>query len=284
MIWASNYTRLAVQTVNTLFWAGREFAPKCIIDGVNIQDWLQDHYLASVQELAKAIATAGDLLDSCVIGWDSLNEPNEGFVGMEDINKHAAEGAAILRIGPTPTAFQAMRLGMGEKLKVENWKFSSIGPKRDGDVVIDPKGRKAWLDPESEPEGKSRWGWQRDPGWQLGKCIWALHGVWDVQSKQVLRSHYFAHPTADIKEKTPRLSFSASFWKPHWREYSRRIRAIHKEAILFCLTPVFQVPPSFQEPEDVELLSKRACHSVHFYDGLTLVTKHWVSISHTLLQ
>ena len=84
-IWSTNYQRLISQTVFTLFYGGRDFAPKCIIDGVNIQDYLQNHYNHAMYLLAIKIQDAGDLLEECVIGWDSMNEPSEGLIGYQDV-------------------------------------------------------------------------------------------------------------------------------------------------------------------------------------------------------
>lgn len=286
MIWATNYSRLACQTLFTLWFAGRDYAPKCIIDGVNIQDYLERHYFDAMRQLGNAIAEAGDLLDECVIGWDSLNEPNAGYFSIPDLSQHGKE--SVLRVGPMPTAFQAMKMGMGEPVEVENWKFGPLGPKRDGSVVIDPKGVRAWLDPEEEREG-SRYGWKRGKEWQLGTCIWGLHGVWDVETDELLQPDYFdwyrgdnppSSSSSSLKSAAApppqrKVEFGADYWLPHWRRYAPVVRSFHPEAIHFIQSPVFQIPPKIEGPE----IQGRAAHSSHFYDGLTLVTKHWVSLS-----
>lgn len=51
----------------TLFWAGRDFAPSAIIDGVNIQNYLQSHFIAACKYLAKRIHDAGDLEGDALI-------------------------------------------------------------------------------------------------------------------------------------------------------------------------------------------------------------------------
>ncbi|KAH9465514.1 hypothetical protein Pst134EA_013397 [Puccinia striiformis f. sp. tritici] len=269
MIWATNYNRLACQTVNTMFWAGRDYAPKCIIDGVNIQDYLQYHFLEAYRRLAMKIESVGDLLDETVIGWDSINEPNHGYLGLH--NLMAIPDEVPLRIGPTPTGYQGLKMGMGMACKLENYKFGPIGPQRDGTVIVDPKGKRAWLDPSAEPDGLSGYGWRRDPGWLLGTCIWAQHGIWDPETDTVLQPNYFNQCRQDI---TKPADFAALYWRPHLNAYCHMIRQIHPEAILFVHPPVFEIPPNLS-PTLLPILEHRSVFSSHFYDGLTLVTKHW---------
>ena len=270
MIWGTNYARAASQTLFTLFFAGRDFAPKCTIDGTNIQDYLQSHYIAAVSHLALRLREAGGILDECVLGWDSLNEPFEGLCGLEDLTvvpKHQQ-----LKKGSNPTPFQSMRLAMGQAQTCEYWEFGSFGPKRNGSVTIDPEGVQLWIDPELADEDEDgvslRWGWKRDPEWKLGTCVWALHGVWDPESGECLRPDYFAHPRAD---PTRQVVFLADYWRPHWRRYTESLRKFHPEHIPFIQPTVFAQPP----PLDDDDLKGRCCFSTHYYDGLTLMTRHW---------
>lgn len=169
MIWGTNYTRLVSQTVFTLFYAGKTFAPKCIIDGRNIQDWLQEHFINAVSALARRIAKEPGLFDDCVIGWDSMNEPGEGMVGHPDIS--AMNPSLQLKKGPMPTPLEGMMLGMGQAVDVEDWYFGPLGPTKSKKVKLDPRGVKIWLDENGEAErGGGKWGWKRDPGWRLGEC------------------------------------------------------------------------------------------------------------------
>lgn len=88
-----------------MFWASEEFAPKCIIDGEPVNKWLQRHFVSAYAQwvqchpfihssenssdsysLAKRIQEAGGLYDDCLIGWDSMNEPHEGMIGIPDLN------------------------------------------------------------------------------------------------------------------------------------------------------------------------------------------------------
>jgi hypothetical protein len=268
MIWGTNYNRLVSQTMFTLFFAGRDFAPKCVIDGQNIQDWLQSHFIEAFGLLAERIRDAGDLLDECVIGWDSMNEPFEGMCGIDDLHEFSKESTATLKKGPTPTPAQGFRLGMGQAQEVQYWEFGAFGPKMTKKVTIDPKGTSIWARPKDEGEDgvNTKWGWRRDPGWTQGTCIWALHGVWDVDSGDILSKDYFYTAPGQA-----RLPFVEQWWKPHWQAFQKRIKPHHPECIWFIQPPVFTLPPRV----DGDDLEGRCCYSAHYYDGLTLVSRHW---------
>jgi hypothetical protein len=242
------------------------FAPKAVIDEQNIQDYLESHFIKAYGELADRIRAAGDLYEECVIGWDSINEPSEGFCGYEDLNLVSEEQGSTLKKGSLPTPVQSLKLGMGQAQTVANYHFGSTGPRKDGTVTIDPKGRTIWADPATEPDGvHPKWGWKRSPQWKLGTCLWAQHGVWDIESGYILRPDYFKFAPEDD------IEFIRDFWRPHWQAYAKRIRQSHPEAIMFLHPPVFAMPPPIQEDD----LRGRCCYSTHYYDGLTLVTRHW---------
>lgn len=280
MIWSTNYGRLASQTLFALFFGGRTFAPKCIIDGVNIQDYLQSHFTRAFAILAERIRDAGGLLDEVVIGWDGMNEPAEGFIAYPDLNVYPTVQGSTLKKGSVPTPAQSFRLGMGQAQTVDNYTFGAFGPRRDGTVTIDPNGVSIWADPADEPGGvHPQWKWHRDPQWRLGICVWALHGVWDVETGYILQPDYFRHlpwsslATSCSAEPQPRVEvdFLQDFFLPQITSYFSAIRAAHPNAIAFVQAPVFAVPPEVPET----LLQGRACAAPHYYDGLTLLSRHW---------
>ncbi|KAI9825315.1 MAG: hypothetical protein M1819_000561 [Sarea resinae] len=266
MIWATNYTRLACQLIFTLFFAGKDFAPKAIIDGQNIQDYLQDHFVGACRHLAQRIHEAGDLENELVIGWESMNEPNRGLIGWPDLATIPSEQK--LQKGTSPTAWQAILTGSGRSCEVDTWDFGGLGPYKSGRVLVDPKGRKAWL---SSHDHDSKYGWHRDPGWKLGECLWAQHGIWDPSNDVLLKPNYFSKQPKSGK-KLDYEYFTNHYWMEYYRKHRDAIRSVHSNAIMFCQAPIFEIPPSLKGTEDDD---PNMVYAAHFYDGVTLITKKW---------
>lgn len=266
MIWATNYTRMACQVLFTLFFGGKDFAPKCIIDGKNIQDYLQGHFIDACAHLAQRIQEAGDLVNDVVIGWESINEPNRGIIGWSDVSVIPAEQQ--LHKGTSPTAWQAMLTGSGRACEIDTWEIGGMGPHKSGKVLVDPQGTSAWLDADYD---ESRYNFRRDPNWKLGECIWAQHGVWDTTNDTLLKKDYF--------QKNPRTGevinyekFTNSYFMDYYRNFRDAIRSKHRDAILFCQPPVLEIPPSIKGTADDD---PNMVYAPHFYDGITLMTKKW---------
>lgn len=266
MLWPTNYTRLATETTFTLFYAGRDFAPNAIIDGKNIQDYLTDHYIGACAHLAKRIHEAGDLEDECVIGWESMNEPHRGLLGWEDLD--AIPESLKMRRGTMPTPWQSLLSGSGRTVEVDTWDFGSFGPFRSGRELIDPEGVSAWL-PASFDD--SRYHWKRDPDWKLGECLWAQNGVWDPKEDQLLRKDYFSHHPKSGTALTYE-EFTNTYFMEHYRKYRDALRAVHKDCIMLLQSAVLEIPPRIKDTVDDD---DRTIFASHYYDGLTLLNKHW---------
>ncbi len=61
------------ETMFTLFWAGKKMAPACLVEGDNIQDYLQDHYIAAMKHAARRIKDC-----KTVVGFGIMAEGSPG--------------------------------------------------------------------------------------------------------------------------------------------------------------------------------------------------------------
>jgi hypothetical protein len=264
MIWPTNYTKLATATMFTLFFGGRTFAPHCMVPtpegALNIQDYLQKHYMDSFVYLATRISKEYGLLDDVVVGYDTLNEPHHGFIGISDLRSIPAK--VDLKNGYMPTPFQSMILGNGTSQSVQFWEMTWSGPRFIENRTIQPNGKKAWVSSPEEAFGPVK-------AANVG-CIWANHGVWDPTTTTCLRPEYFS-----VEPETGReIDFLIDFWKPFIVKFVDKMTHIHKEAIIFVEPPVTDPAPYMQ----ADLTHKRLCYAPHWYDGLTLINKKFNSM------
>ena len=244
MLWPTNHTKLGAATMFTLFFAGDDFAPNTKIDGVPAQEYLQNHYINAIKQVAERVA---DLPN--VVGYDSMNEPGSGFIGIPSMDNWGS----MLYNDLMPTPAQAI-MGSSYQQEVALWP----GPPR-----IDQIGTEIM-----NPEGI--------PVWKEGyKDIWKANGVWtdDGGELRILRPNHFAF--VDGRD----VNFESDFIKPFLLSYIKGIRSVDSDAIIFVETRNelnLSLPEGTQciipwSPDDPDNI----VYAPHWYDSFTYVSKKY---------
>lgn len=248
MSWASNY-RLPVNGIMwTAFFAGALLTPDWKIDGVNVQDFLQGHYLGAVTALAERVKHLPN-----VVGFDSLNEPGLGWVG-ETLSQHhttpTIDNPTPLRPGPSWTPLEALKAarGLPTTVPVLGW-----GEARDVLVVkeetlANPDGVSIWLNDGPDPFEQA--------------------GAWRLENGEAVigDENFFK-----IHDGRP-LDHEDDLMQPFYARVAAAIRAIRPDWILFAeLSPyVFGTGRGFPEP-----MPERTVNASHWYDIGILRTKRF---------
>ena len=239
MIWPTNYTKLAAATMFTLFFGGNDFAPRTMVDGEPVQEFLQRHYVNAIKQVALRLRGLSN-----VVGYDMLNEPSPGFIGWADLNS----SGGMLRLGESPTPFQAMLLGAGLPQEVEVWGMWLLGFKLRGRRLVNPDGVHVW-----------RKGYD---------CIWKENGVWGLGvdgAPRLIRPDHF------VQVGNRSVDFANDYLRPFVNRYAREIRSVDPDAIIFVEGAPGESPPNWR-PED----ASNVVHGAHWYDGVTLFTKNFM--------
>ena len=150
MSWGSNYRLPANTLMWTLFWAGKHLTPRFVIDGANVQDFLQNHYLGAIGEVARRLK---DLPN--VLGFDTLNEPHPGWLGQPISYRHLAASAdhpEAPRVGPALSPLDGLALAQGFPVTVP-----VLSRQRDGRAIpagertLNRAGVRIWRDNHACP-------------------------------------------------------------------------------------------------------------------------------------
>lgn len=237
MIWPSNYSRLGAATMFTLFFGGNDFAPATTVEGAPIQEYLQRHYIDSIVQVARRLR---DLPN--VVGYDTLNEPGYGFIGLADLQ--AVD--PMVFAGPLPTPFQAMLLGAGYPQELPVWETTLQGPKQIGTARVNPDGLSVWR------EGFG--------------CIWKQNGVWTDEggAARLLRPHHFVRVAGGT------IDFPNEYLKPFALRFTDAIRAVHPGAMIFLEGVPQRGHPHWGAGDPPNVVN-----AAHWYDVRTLITKHY---------
>ena len=121
--WSENYQRVPVATMWTLFYGGDTFCPEL----AGVQQELQDRYIGAVAAVAERIAH----LDN-VLGYDTLNEPGNGYIGRSARSLTTAR-RFFDQDGPAPWS-PLEHLAAGDGVTV----------RREDGEVLNPNGRSIW--------------------------------------------------------------------------------------------------------------------------------------------
>jgi hypothetical protein len=181
-----------------------------------------------------------------VIGYDTMNEPLRGYLGWPDLRV----AGGMVKVGASPTPFQAMLLGAGHPQAVDHWTAGPTGFRNRGPRILNPERARAWL-----------------PGFD---CPWRRNGVWDLDGSgapRLLRPDYFAR-----RAGRP-VDFSQDHYLPFARRFAEAIRAVRPGAAIFVESAPQQPPPRWKDPGLV--------HAPHWYDGFVLFLKRysdWVAV------
>ncbi|CED85016.1 Glycoside hydrolase, superfamily [Phaffia rhodozyma] len=260
--WPTGYQKLVCATMNTCFWAGDLFASKLKIsrpksDGkgaeeVGIQAYLQEAFLDAYAVLVKAVGH----LDS-VVGFEMLNEPHHGYIGLPSL--HSFNYNTDLHLSDCPSALQSFALGAGHPQTVPHYTRSWPFPTRKTkNVMLNPKGKSVW----------------RKDGPTGGKCLWEWMGVWgwDDSTGQatVLRESFFQKPE---NLETEKVDFYQDAYLPFIRDWVDTVREAlgekkdDKYLWIECV-PNEDVPVW---PED--MLTEQLLLAPHWYDLNALFSK-----------
>lgn len=238
MCWPRNYQRFAAATMFTLFFGGNDFAHHCRIDGQPVQEYLQTHYINAVRQIASRLKHMPH-----VIGYDCLNEPHPGFIGVQNLGTpiqvagHSMPGLQI-------TPFDAMASAAGFSRTVKVAELKRFGIRITGETIINPGKISCWL-----------------PG---REDIWRREGIWEIRENPVLLC-----PDYFVSVDGAPVKFFRDYLRPFINRYAHEIRKVHPDAFIFVEGEPFHPETMEWGPDD----ARNVINASHWYDAITLLTK-----------
>ena len=240
MHWMGNTYRFANGTMWTLFFGGRDYAPSCRINGLNVQDYLQNHFFDAVKKLALRLKE-----NSHVLGFDILNEPSEGWIG-KFVDGSEWKGKSEV-LGYVFNPIDAMLTGAGYSRIIGYQEVKRFGIKETRKDELNQRRISCWLEGFED--------------------IWRKEGVWDLnelRNPEILKNDYFIYKNGE------KVDFYRNYYNPFLKNYTDAIRSVYPNAIIFLTGPM----ESVLKGEALELdVPHNSVHAAHWYDVATTGTK-----------
>jgi len=247
MSWSQNARRPANGIMWTLFFAGRDFAPATTIDGVNVQDYMQEHYLACQREVALRLR---DLRN--VLGFDTLNEPANGWIGQALSYRHVAESDEYPE-RPIPglvwSPLDGLLVSHGVPRAIPNLAIDFAKRKvvPNGERKINEDRISIWLEGRTDP-------FQEAGAWRLNSD----------GSYEIIREDFFRR----VDDR--KVDYVDDYLGPFFARVAKTVREINPNWMIFAeLDP----PSGFVGHPFPAEMPANSVNASHWYDIVTLATK-----------
>lgn len=243
MSWADNYRRPANGIMWTAFFAGSLFTPRWQVDGSNIEELLQGHYLGAIAAVAERVAPLRN-----VIGFDSLNEPGLGWIGQGMCERPSLGPAASGLSLPGWSPLDGLRAAAGQDVEVPLLRRDPESGRtlRDGSVHYNRARQPIWRDPGMDPfERHGAWRRQGGDGVALDEDFFRVH----------------AGRAVDLADDV---------FGPFFERVARTIRAYRDDWLLFAELNPYTIGRHGRFPER---MPRDWVNANHWYDLTLLRTK-----------
>ena len=245
MSWPRNYQMPVNGIMWTAFFAGATLTPDWKVGGVNLQDSLQGAYLGAMRAVADRVKSLNN-----VIGFDSLNEPGQGWVGQKVSQRRTgpdADNATPLWPGPSWTPLDSLKAARGQAVRLpvlerrQGFEMAEVG-----ETVVNPDRASIWLDDGPDPFETAG--------------AWALHG----NAAVVVDEDFFRVRDGE------KLDHERDFMRPFFGRVAAAIRDVRPDWLLFGeMCPYLMLQgKTFPSP-----MPARTVNASHWYDVEILGSK-----------
>ncbi len=246
MSWIQNYGRFATAHMFTLFFGGLDWAPSLQVEGKNIQDYLQQHYIQAIQQVARRVKD-----NPFVVGFETLNEPSPGWIGRR---LDGSDSDISLQLYYAFTPFEAMVTSAGFPRVIPYRVIKRFAIREIRRDLLNPTGETCWLNGFDD--------------------FWRKQGVWGLDgtgNPVILNNEYF------MKSDEQPVSFIDDYFAPFVKRYAQSIRKICPTTIIGVVPPPQILMSGTNFPGDLPI---NVVNASHWYDELTVGLKRfrgWIS-------
>ncbi len=236
MCWPGNYRRPASAIMWTAFFGAATLLPRWQVEGESVQRFLQRHYLGAMAAVARRLARLPH-----VIGFDTLNEPHPGWLGMA-LNQRPPTGPRWpAHAGLQWSPLDGLRLAHGQCVDVPTLERVPAGEPDAGGL---------------RPGAPKRMNTRRVRIWQDGvDCPFAGHGAWHAEGGLGLADDEFFF-SRDFEPMRDALA-------PFFHAVADTVRSVRDDWLLFAEASPYSLAAGERMPAH---MPARWVNANHWYD------------------